>query len=66
VLTTAGRLLFAGDRGGNIVARDPATGQPLWHSRLGNVSNAPQTYLVDGEQHILVANGDMLYAFKLY
>jgi alcohol dehydrogenase (cytochrome c) len=66
VLTTAGRLLFAGDRGGNIVARDPATGTPLWHSRIGNVSNAPQTYLVDGKQHILVANGDMLYAFKLY
>jgi alcohol dehydrogenase (cytochrome c) len=66
VLTTAGRLLFAGDRGGNIVARDPATGTPLWHSRIGNVSNAPQTYLVDGKQHMLVASGDMLYAFKLY
>ena len=66
VLTTAGRLLFAGDRGGNIVARDPATGRPLWHSRVGNVSNAPQTYLLDGEQHLLVAAGDMLYAFKLY
>jgi alcohol dehydrogenase (cytochrome c) len=59
-------LLFAGDRCGNIVARDPATGTPLWHSRIGNVSNAPQTYLLDGQQHILVASGDMLYAFKLY
>ena len=66
VLTTAGGLLFSGDRGGNIVARDPETGRPLWHSRLGNVSNAPQTYLIDGDQYLLVANGDMLYAFKLY
>jgi alcohol dehydrogenase (cytochrome c) len=66
VLTTAGRLLFAGDRGGNLVARDPATGAPLWHSRIGNVSNAPQTYLLDGEQYVLAASGDMLYAFKLY
>jgi alcohol dehydrogenase (cytochrome c) len=66
VLTTAGRLLFAGDRGGNIVARDPANGKPLWHSRIGNVSNAPQTFMLDGDQHLLVAAGDMLYAFKLY
>ncbi len=66
VLTTAGGLLFAGDRGGNIVARDPANGQPLWHSRIGNVSNAPETYLLDGEQYLLVAGGDTLYAFKLY
>jgi alcohol dehydrogenase (cytochrome c) len=66
VLTTAGRLLFAGDAGGNIVARDPANGRPLWHARLGNVTNAPQTYMLDGDQHLLVAAGDMLYAFRLY
>ena len=66
VLTTAGGLLFAGDRGGNIVARDPADGTPLWHSRIGEVSNAPQTYMLDGQQHLLVASEDMLYAFKLY
>ncbi len=66
VLTTAGGLLFAGDRGGNIVARDPADTTPLWHSRIGVVSNAPQTYLLDDEQYLLVAADDMLYAFKLY
>lgn len=66
VLTTAGGLLFAGDRGGSIVARDPENGRPLWHSRIGGVSNAPQTYLLDGDQYVLVAAGDMLYAFKLY
>jgi alcohol dehydrogenase (cytochrome c) len=66
VLTTAGDLLFSGDRGGNIVARDPTNGVPLWHSRIGEVSNAPQTYMLDGRQYILVAGRDMLYAFKLY
>jgi alcohol dehydrogenase (cytochrome c) len=66
VLTTAGNLLFAGDRGGNVVARDPANGRPLWHSRIGLVSNAPQTYSLDGEQYVLVAAEDMVYAFKLY
>jgi len=67
LLTTAGRLLFGGDVSGNFVAFDPATGKPLWHSRLAaNVSNAPQTYLVGGKQHVLVAAGDTLYAFSLY
>ena len=42
MLTTAGRLLFAGDGAGNIVALDPANGKPLWHSRIGTVSNAPR------------------------
>jgi alcohol dehydrogenase (cytochrome c) len=67
MLVTAGRLLFGGDVSGNFVAFDPATGTPLWHSRLAaNVSNAPQTYLVGGKQHVLVAAGDTLYAFSLY
>lgn len=66
VLNTAGGLLFAGDVNGNIVARDPATGEPLWHSRLGDVSNAPQTYMLDGQQYLLVGSRDKLYAFTLY
>jgi alcohol dehydrogenase (cytochrome c) len=67
LLVTAGRLLFGGDVSGNFVAFDPATGKPLWHTRLAaNVSNAPQTYLVGGKQHLLVAAGDTLYAFWLY
>ena len=66
ILTTAGKLLFAGDNGGNLVAYDPANGKILWHSRLGQVSNAPETYMLDGHQYILVAAGDSLYAFTLY
>ncbi len=66
LLTTAGRLLFGGDVSGNFVAFDAAKGTLLWHARIGQVSNAPQTYLVDGRQHVLVAAGDTLYAFALY
>ena len=66
LLTTAGRLLFGGDVSGNFVAFDAAKGTLLWHARIGQVSNAPQTYLVGGRQHVLVAAGDTLYAFALY
>jgi alcohol dehydrogenase (cytochrome c) len=66
LLVTAGRLLFGGDVSGNFVAFDPAKGAPLWHARIGNVSNAPQTYMVGGRQHVLVAAGDRLYSFALY
>ena len=65
VLTTAGRLVFAGDNSGNLVAYDAATGRILWHTRLGQVSNAPETYRLDGHQYLLVAAGDTLYAFTL-
>jgi alcohol dehydrogenase (cytochrome c) len=65
-LTTAGKLLFGGDLSGNLVAYDPANGKILWHARLGNVSNAPETYMLDGHQYILIAAGDTLYTFTLY
>jgi alcohol dehydrogenase (cytochrome c) len=66
VLTTAGRLLFGGDPSGNLVAFDPANGTLLWHSQIGQVTNAPETYMVDGQQYVLAAAGDSLYAFSLY
>jgi alcohol dehydrogenase (cytochrome c) len=67
MMTTAGRLLFAGDIAGNIVAYDAANGKPLWHAYLGNiVSNAPETFALDGHQYVLVGAGDTLYSFMLY
>jgi alcohol dehydrogenase (cytochrome c) len=66
MLTTAGKLLFTGDSGGNLVCYDVSTGKILWHSRIGNVSNAPETYMLDGHQYIMVAAGDTLYSFMLY
>jgi alcohol dehydrogenase (cytochrome c) len=66
MLTTAGGLLFAADSGDNFVAFDVQNGKPLWHSRLHGVSNAAETYALEGRQYVLVAAGDMLYAFALY
>jgi alcohol dehydrogenase (cytochrome c) len=65
VLSTAGGLVFAGDLGGNIVAYSARDGKILWHARIGPVTNAPQTYMIDGRQHLLVAAGDTLFAFAL-
>ena len=64
LLSTAGGLLFASDPSGNLIAFAPATGIPLWHARIG-VSNAPQTYIYQGTQYVLVAGGDTLYAFSI-
>jgi alcohol dehydrogenase (cytochrome c) len=65
LLTTAGKLLFGSDVNGNFVAYDPANGKPLWHVHLGQVSNAAETYTLDGKQYILVSSGDAIYAFDL-
>jgi alcohol dehydrogenase (cytochrome c) len=65
VLATAGDLVFTGDAAGNFVAFDANTGAPLWHSRIGTLTNAPQTYFIDGRQHVLVAVGDTVYTFAL-
>ena len=65
LLATAGGLVFAGDGQSNFVAHDARTGKPLWHTRIGNISNAPQTYLLDGHQYVTVATGDVLWAFVL-
>jgi len=66
VLTTAGGVVFTGDGSGNLVAFDTAGGDLLWHTRIGNITNAPETYLLDGRQYVLVAVGDRLFSFVLY
>ncbi len=65
VLATAGGLVFSGDGAGNLAAFDAATGAPLWGTRTGNISNAPQTYMLDGHQYVIAAAGDTLYSFLL-
>jgi alcohol dehydrogenase (cytochrome c) len=66
MLVTAGSVLFTGDGSGNFVAFDATNGKILWHTRIGNISNAPQTFLVDGKQHVLVAVNDTIFAFRMY
>jgi len=65
ILTTAGHLLFTGDST-SLTAFDPATGKILWHQRLMSpLSNGPSTYVLDGNQYILIGAGDSLYALTL-
>jgi alcohol dehydrogenase (cytochrome c) len=66
LLATAGKLLFGGDGSGNLVAYDPANGKPIWHSRIGSMGNAPETYLLDGHQCLLAVGDDQLFAFVLH
>ncbi len=66
VLTTATGLVFTGDTNGNLVAMDAGDGAFLWHTRIGNISNPPETFLIDGRQYLLAAVGDTLYSFVLY
>ena len=66
LLTTAGRLLFAGDPSGNVIGFDPESGKPLWHAGLASsVTNGPMTHQLDGTQYLVVGAGDTLYAFTV-
>ena len=66
LLSTAGHLLFGNDGGGNFISFDQDTGKILWHTALlQNPSDGPETFMLDGRQFILVAAGDLLYAFTL-
>ena len=66
VLSTGGGLVFSADPSGNLIAFDAANGRILWHAQLGSqITNAPQTYMLDGRQYVTVAAGDTLWAFYL-
>jgi alcohol dehydrogenase (cytochrome c) len=66
LLATAGGLVFGGDGAGSLVAFDAVTGKPLWNTRIGRVTNPPQTFLLDGHQYVIAATGDTLWSFMLY
>ena len=66
ILATAGGLVFPGDGSGNLVAYDAADGKPLWNTRIGQVTNAPQTFELDNHQYLICASGDSLWAFMLH
>jgi alcohol dehydrogenase (cytochrome c) len=64
LLSTAGGVLFAND-GQNFVAWNAATGKPLWHTQIGGISSPPETFMLDGKQHILATGAAGLYLFVL-
>ncbi|MEX0964475.1 MAG: PQQ-dependent dehydrogenase, methanol/ethanol family [Pseudohongiellaceae bacterium] len=58
VLATGGGLVFQGNRSGEFVAYDDATGERLWSTLVqAGVMAAPATFTVDGEQHIALLVG---------
>jgi len=66
VLATAGNVLFAAVRDGNLVALDAKSGTHLWHFQTGtNMAASPMSYAVDGRQFVAIAAGNTVYAFAL-
>jgi quinoprotein glucose dehydrogenase len=65
---TAGGLVFVGaTRDSRFRAFDAANGEELWVTQLANSANAnPMSYLDrNGQQHVAVIAGDIVYAFSL-
>jgi len=66
VLATAGNVLFAASRDGNLLALDSRSGDHLWHFATGAAMAAsPISYAVDGRQYVAIAAGNVVYAFDL-
>jgi alcohol dehydrogenase (cytochrome c) len=66
MLSTAGGLVFTGDRYGYLIAMDARTGKVVWKFQTGAVVNAPPvTYTFEGKQYIAVAAGSSIIAFGL-
>ena len=62
--STAGGVIFLSN-GGGIEAIQATDGRPLWHSEIGALSSPPETFLLDGKQHVLASAGTGLYMFEL-
>jgi PQQ-dependent dehydrogenase (methanol/ethanol family) len=66
VLATAGSLVFAASREGNLVALDATNGKALWHFGAGaEIASSPMSYAVDGRQYIAISSAGVLYSFAL-
>ena len=64
LLTTAGGVLFLSN-GQNVEAWDAATGKGLWYSQIGGLGAPPETFMLDGKQHMLFSAGGGIYMFVL-
>jgi len=49
----------------NVEAWDAATGKGLWYSQIGGLSSPPETFMLDGKQHMLFTGAAGLYLFVL-
>jgi len=66
VLSTAGGLVFSGNREGTFFALDADTGRLLWRFQTGGLIWAnPVSFEVDGRQHVAIAAGHAIFAFAV-
>ena len=66
VMASAGGVVFAATREGNLIALDAKTGKSLWRFQTGaTIAAAPISYAVDGKQFIAVASAGVMYSFAL-
>jgi len=66
VLATAGGVVFAASREGNLIALDARSGIALWHFGAGaEIAASPMSYAVDGRQYIAVSSAGALFSFAL-
>ncbi len=66
VLATAGGVVFASSRDGNLIALDAKTGKNLWHYQTsGNHAASPISYAINGRQYVALTAGNVLYSFAL-
>ena len=66
VLATAGDVVFAASKDGNLLALDAKSGKIVWHYQTGAaMRSSPMSYAVDGKQFIAIANDSTLITFSL-
>ena len=66
VLSTAGGLVFTGEREGYFEAFDARTGKLLYRFQTGGVIGAPPiAYSLHGKQYVVVAAGSSVIAFSV-
>ncbi len=66
VLATAGNVVFASLRDGNIIALDAKTGKHLWHFQTGGNNGAsPMSYAIDSKQYVALSAGNVIFSFAL-
>jgi hypothetical protein len=53
------------NNGGGIEALEATTGKPLWHSQVGNLTAPPETFMLDGKQHVVAYVSGGLFMFVL-
>ena len=66
VLSSAGDVVFTGNREGYFHAFDARDGKLLWKTSLGgSIAAGPVSYSVKGKQYVAIAAGHAMFVFGL-